>query len=62
QKILDNLIKSANEEIMITLPSKTTTTNIRPYQHEQKYLLQLLRDVELPAGARRLGLTYFFNL
>jgi hypothetical protein len=44
QKILDNLIKSANEEIMITLPSKTTTTNMRPYYHEQKYLLQLLRD------------------
>ncbi|MGC2681769.1 MAG: hypothetical protein WA323_07865, partial [Candidatus Nitrosopolaris sp.] len=31
QKILDNLIKPANEEIMITLPSKTTTTNMRPY-------------------------------
>ncbi|MGA9154564.1 MAG: hypothetical protein WBZ36_28600, partial [Candidatus Nitrosopolaris sp.] len=45
QKILDNLIKSANEEIMITLPSKTTTTNMRPhYYDERKYLLQLLRD------------------
>ena len=44
QKIFDNLIKSANEEIMITLPSKTTTTNMMPYQYEQKYLLHLLRD------------------
>ena len=42
QEILENLIKSAIEEIMRTLPSKTT--NMRPYQHEQKYLLQLLRD------------------
>ena len=44
QKIIDNLIKSANEEIMITFPSKTTTTDKRLYQYEQEYLLQLLRD------------------
>jgi hypothetical protein len=43
QKIFDKLIKLANEEIMITLPSKTTTTNMSPYQNEQKYLLHLLR-------------------
>ena len=44
QKIIDNLIKSANEEILITFPSKTTTADKRLYQYEQEYLLQLLRD------------------
>ena len=44
QKIIDNLVKSANEEILITFPSKTTTADKRLYQYEQEYLLQLLRD------------------
>ena len=44
QKIIDNLIKSANEEILITFPSKTATTDKRLYQYEQEYLPQLLRD------------------
>ena len=42
QKILDNLLKSATEEILIILP--TTTTNNILYQYEQEYLLTLLKN------------------
>jgi two-component system, OmpR family, sensor histidine kinase VicK len=43
QKILDSLLKSATEEILIILPT-TSTTNKRLYQYEQENLLQLLRN------------------
>ena len=35
QKVLDGLLKSATEEILIILP--TTTTNNRLYRYEQEY-------------------------
>lgn len=44
QKICDNLLNLADEEILITLPAKTTTTNKRLYRYEQEYLLPLLRN------------------
>ena len=44
QKILDNLVKSANEEILIMLPTITITGNRRLYHYEQEYLLPLLRN------------------
>jgi DNA-binding transcriptional MerR regulator len=43
QKILDSLLKSATEEILIILPT-ITTTNRRLYQYEQENLLQLLKN------------------
>jgi len=43
QKILDNLLKSAAEEILMIFPT-TTLTNKRLYQYEQEYLLQLLKN------------------
>ena len=45
QTIFNNILKSANEEILITLPTKTTTfLNKRLYRYEQEYLLPLLRN------------------
>ena len=43
QKVLDNLLKSATEEILVIFPT-TTATNKRLYQYEQEYLLQLLKN------------------
>jgi SNF2 family DNA or RNA helicase len=50
QKILDNLLKSATEEILIILP--TTTTNNILYQYEQEYLLTLLKNAAVDQGVR----------
>jgi hypothetical protein len=50
QKILDNLLKSATEEILIILP--TTTTNNILYQYEQEYLLTLLKNAAVEQGVR----------
>ena len=45
QTIFNNILKSANEEILITLPTKTNTfLNKKLYRYEQEYLLPLLRD------------------
>jgi hypothetical protein len=41
QKILDNLLKTATEEILVILP---TTTNNRFYEYEHEYMLQLLKN------------------
>ena len=51
QTIFNNILKSANEEILITLPAKTTTiTNMRLYRYEQEYLLPLLRNAGSKGG------------
>ena len=45
QTILNNILNSANEEILLTLPTKTTTLdNRRLYCYEQDYLIPLLRN------------------
>ncbi|HEY6668052.1 MAG TPA: hypothetical protein VI033_02760 [Candidatus Nitrosopolaris sp.] len=44
QKILDSLLKSATEEILIILPTTTTATNKRLYLYEQEYILELLKN------------------
>ena len=45
QTILNNILKSANEEILLTLPTKTTTLgNKRLSRYEQEYLIPLLRN------------------
>jgi two-component system sensor histidine kinase VicK len=43
QKILDNILKSASEQILIILPT-TTAMNKRLYQYEQENLLHLLKN------------------
>ena len=50
QKVLDGLLKSATEEIVIILP--TTSTNNRLYQYEQEYLLTLLKNAAVDQGVR----------
>ena len=44
QNILSNLLKSANKEILITLPTKAAIDNKRLCQYEQEHLLQLLKN------------------
>src|SRR5689334_13832993 len=44
QTVLNNILKSANEEILLTFPTKTTTLgNKRLSRYEQEYLIPLLR-------------------
>ncbi|MGC2596851.1 MAG: hypothetical protein WA395_01805 [Nitrososphaeraceae archaeon] len=58
QTIFNNILKSANEEILITLPTKTNTfLNKKLYRYEQEYLLPLLRD----AAARRIKLKFLVD-
>jgi two-component system, OmpR family, sensor histidine kinase VicK len=45
QTVLNNILNSATEEILLTLPTKTTTLdNKRLYRYEQEYLIPLLRN------------------
>jgi hypothetical protein len=45
QTILNNILKSANEEILLTFPTKTTTlSNKRLSRYEQECLIPLLRN------------------
>ena len=45
QTVINNILNSANGEILLTLPTKTTTLgNERVYCYEQEYLIPLLRD------------------
>lgn len=48
QKIFNNIIRSANEEILISLPTKVTTKSDAVYHYEREYLLPLLRDAASP--------------
>ena len=45
QTVLNNILNSANEEILLTFPTKTTTLgNKRLSRYEQEYLIPLLRN------------------
>jgi hypothetical protein len=45
QTTFNNILNFANEKILLTLPTKiTTTTNERLYRYEQEYLIPLLRN------------------
>jgi hypothetical protein len=57
QTILGNTLKSANEEILLTLPTKTTLVNKRLYRYEQEYLIPLLRN----AAARGVKLRFLVD-
>lgn len=58
QTIINNILRSANEEILLTLPTKTTTLgNKRLYRYEQDYLIPLLKD----AVERGVKLRFLFD-
>jgi hypothetical protein len=58
QTILNNILRCANEEILLTLPTKTTTLgNKRLYRYEQEYLIPLLRN----AVERGVKLRFLFD-
>jgi sugar-specific transcriptional regulator TrmB len=58
QTILNNILNSANEEILLTLPTKTTALgNKRLYRYEQEHLIPLLRN----AVERGVKLRFLFD-
>lgn len=58
QTILNNILKSANEEILLTFPTKTTTlSNKRLSRYEQECLIPLLRN----AVERGVKLRFLFD-
>lgn len=59
QTILNNILNSATEEILLTLPTKTTTLgNKRLYRYEQEYIIPLLTGKQYPKNSK--GTNYFY--